>query len=133
MAAPANPPSAPLGIVLQADRAQVGSDVTSGGSTVYDGDRLKTQIEGTLRATLGGPQLYLRHATSAQVHVLPNGFSADLTEGAVVVSTTEGQSFQLLADGATIRPVGTQPVVAQITRVNAKELQLTSSRGALEV
>src|SRR6266852_3396503 len=133
MAAPANPPSAPLGMVLQADRAQVGADVTSGGATIYDGDRLQTQVEGTMRAALGGPQLYLRHDTSAQVHVLPKGFSAELTAGTVVVSSTEGQTFQLVADGAMIRPVGTQPVVAQVTRVSANELRLTSSHGALEV
>lgn len=133
MAAPASPASAPLGVVLQADRAQVGADVTSGGATIYDGDRLQTQVEGTLRATLGGPQLYLRNNTIAQVHGLPNGFSADLTSGTVVVSSSEGQTFQLLADGAVIRPVGTQPVVAQVVRVSANELRLSSSRGALAV
>jgi hypothetical protein len=133
MAAPANPASAPLGVVLQADRAQLGADRTSGGATIYDGDRLQTEAEGTLRATVGGPQLYLRNSSSAQVHVLRNGFSADLTAGTVVVSSTEGQTFQLLADGAVIRPVGTQPVVAQVTRISANELRLTSNRGALEV
>jgi hypothetical protein len=133
MAAPASPASAPLGVVLQADRAQVGADVTSGGATIYDGDRLQTMGDGTLRASLGGPQLYLRNGTAAQVHVLPNGFSADLATGTVVVSSTEGQTFQLLADGAIIRPVGTQPVVAQVTRVSATELRLSSSRGALQV
>ena len=133
MAAPANPASAPLGVVLQADGAKVGADATSGGATIYDGDRLQTQGGGTMRATLGGPQLYLRSGTSTQVHGLPNGFSADLTEGTVVISSTQGQTFQLLADGATIRPVGTQPVVAQVTRISASVLQLSSNRGALEV
>jgi hypothetical protein len=133
MAAPANPASAPLGVVLQADHAQVGADLTAGGATVYDGDRLQTQEMGTMRATLGGSQLYLRNGTAALVHGLANGFSADLTSGTVVVSSTEGQTFQLLADGATIRPVGTQPVVAQVTRISASVLQLSSSRGSLEV
>jgi hypothetical protein len=133
MAAPANPASAPLGVVLQANGAKVGADQTSGGATIYDGDRLETLGGGSMRATLGGPQLYLRTATSTQVHSLPNGFSADLTEGTVVVSSSQGQTFQLLADGATIRPVGAQPVVAQVTRISANVLQLSSSRGALEV
>jgi hypothetical protein len=39
----------------------------------------------------------------------------------------------LLASGATIRPAGTQATVAQVTWVNANELLLTSTRGALEV
>src|SRR5258708_10789442 len=41
MAAPANPASAPLGFVLQAERANVGADITSGGSPIYDGHRLE--------------------------------------------------------------------------------------------
>ena len=133
MAAPATPATAPLGVVLQADGAKVGADLTSGGATIYDGDRLQTLGGGTMRVTVGGPQLYLRSATSTQVHGLPNGFSADLNEGTVVISSAQGQTFQLLADGATIRPVGSQPVVAQVTRISANVLQLSSTRGALEV
>jgi len=132
-ASPAGPASAPLGVVLQADNAQVGADVTAGGATVYDGDRLRTESGGTLRAQLGGPQMYLRQSTIAMVHGLPNGFSAELGGGTVVVSSTQGQTFQLLADGATIRPVGTAGNIAQVTRVNEKEVLLTSTRGALEV
>lgn len=128
----ANPASAPLGVVLQADNAQVGADITVGGATIYDGDRLQTG-DGTLRARLGGPQMYLRANTVAQVHGLPNGFSADLGAGTVVVSSTGGQIFQLLADGVTIRPAGAQETIAQVTRVSANELLLTSTRGALEV
>jgi hypothetical protein len=133
LAVPANPASVPLGMVLQADRAHLGVDITSGGATIYDGDRLETQADGTLRARLGGSQMYLRESTVAEVHGLSNGFSANLMRGTVVVSSPEGQTFQLLANGATIRPVGTQVTVAQVTLVNAKELVLTSTRGAIEV
>lgn len=133
MAAPANPASAPLGVVLQADRAQVGADITTGGATIYEGDRLETVADGTLRARLGGPQIYLRPNTAAEVHSLSNGFSASLMHGTLVVSSAKGQDFQLLADGATIRPVRAQETVAQVSWVNAKELVLTSNRGAIEV
>ena len=133
MAAPTNPASAPLGVILQADRAQVGVDIMNSGATIYEGDRLETLGDGTLRARLGGPQIYLRPNTSAEVHSFSNGFSASLMHGTVVVSSAKGQDFQLLADGATIRPVGTQETVAQVSWVNAKELLLTSNRGAIEV
>ncbi len=132
-AMPVNPASAPLGVVLQADRAHLGVDITFGGATIYEGDRLETQGDGTLRARLGGSQMYLREGTAAEVHGLSNGFSASLMRGTVVVSSPEGQTFQLLANGATIRPVGTQATVAQVTLVNANELLLTSNRGAIEV
>ena len=133
MAAPAKPASAPLGVVVQAEHAMLGADATSGGATIYEGDLLKTDVAGLLRASLGGPQLYLRQSSSAQVRSLANGFAADLQSGAVVVSSKQGQSFELVADGAVIRPAGADPVVAQITVVSSKELLLSSTRGALKV
>jgi ferric-dicitrate binding protein FerR (iron transport regulator) len=56
-----------------------------------------------------------------------------LLRGSVVASAPEGQTFQVLADGATIRPVGTRATVGQITRVSANELLLTSNVGAIQV
>jgi ferric-dicitrate binding protein FerR (iron transport regulator) len=56
-----------------------------------------------------------------------------LLRGTVVASAPEGQTFQVLANGATIRPVGTKASVAQVTWVNAKELLLTSNVGAIQV
>ena len=133
MAAPASPASAPLGVVVQAEHAQVGADATSGGATIYDGDSLQTTWSGSLRANLGGPQMFMRQNTATQVHNLPNGFSAELTSGTVVVSSKGSQAFELLADGALIRPSGTEPVVAQVTRASAKELLISSTRGSLLV
>ena len=133
IASPAAAVSSPLGVVLQADRAQVGADITAGGATIYDGDLLETAVEGNLRARLSKSQMFLRPNSSAKVHGLSNGFSADLTAGTVVLSSAEGETFRLLADGATIRPAGSQPTVAQITRVSDKELLLTSNRGPVEI
>jgi hypothetical protein len=133
VAMPANPASAPLGWVLQAERAHVGADLTSGGATIYDGDRLETQVDGTLRARLKNSQMYLRPDSVAEVHGLANGYSASLLRGTIIASSPEGQTFELLANGATIRPVGTQATVAQITRVTPTELLLTSNLGAIQV
>jgi hypothetical protein len=130
---PANSATAPLGVVLQAENAQVGADITAGGATVYDGDRLQTDNGGALRAQLRGSQIYLHQGTRTLVRGLPNGFSADLATGSVVVSATKGQSFQLLADGATFRPRGIEGASAEITRVNDKELRLTTTRGTIEI
>jgi hypothetical protein len=133
VASAANPASAPLGVVIEANRAQSGTSMATSGATVYDGDRLETGADETLRARLGGPQILLRQSTNAVVHNLTNGFLADLGMGSVVVSTVEGQTFQLVADGVTIRPATGKTTVAQITRVNANEVLLTSTRGALQL
>ena len=133
MAMPANPASAPLGMVMQAERAHLGVDITSGGATIYDGDRLETQDDGTLRARLGGSQLYLRQGTITEVHGLTNGYSASLLHGTVIASSPEGQTFELLADGATIRPVGAQATVARVTWLTPYALVIAANVGAVKV
>jgi len=130
---PARAPSAPLGVVVQADNAKVGTDITYGGATVYDGDRLQTPDGGNLRLRLGAEQMMLRQSSIALLHAIPNGFSANLGAGSVVISSAAGQTFELYADGATVSPASAEPVSGQITMVSPKELILTSTRGVLKV
>src|ERR1700680_2180936 len=87
IAAPAGKPSVPLGVVLAADNADMGVDATYSGASIYDGDRLMTRDHGTMRVRLGTGQMFLQQGTSTQVHALPNGFSADLYDGTVTVSS----------------------------------------------
>jgi len=133
MAAPASSPSAPLGVVLAAENAHVGAGVTTSGATIYDGDHLTTPANSTLRVKLGSGQMVLRQNTTTDVHSFANGFSANLEAGTVVVSSAEGQTFQLVADGATIRPANAQPTSGQISMISPTELILTSNRGTLQV
>jgi hypothetical protein len=130
---PANPASVPLGSVLQAEHARTGVDTTSGGATIYDGDRLETQEDGTLRVLLGKSRMDLQPSTAAEVHGLPNGYMASLFRGTVIASSPSGQTFQLLANGASIRPLGRHETAVQLTWVNSNELLLTCSLGAIQV
>jgi hypothetical protein len=133
MAAPASSPSAPLGVVLASENAHVGAGVTTSGATIYDGDHLQTPENSTLHVKLGSGQIVLRQNTIADVHSFPNGFSANLNAGSVIVSSAEGQTFQLFADGATIRPATAQATTGQISMVSSNEMILTATRGTLEV
>jgi hypothetical protein len=132
-AAPGSPASAPLGVVLQADKATVGADTTSGGATIYDGDRLSTGGSGALRVRFGGAEMFLRANSLTTVHNFPNGFAANLAQGTVVASSSQGQTFQVLADGAAIRPANSKPAAAEVTYVSPTQLLLTASRGTVEV
>jgi hypothetical protein len=133
MAAPASSPSAPLGVVLASENAHVGAGVTTSGATIYDGDRLQTPENSTLRVKLGSGQIVLRQNTVADVHAFPNGFSANLNAGTVLASSTEGQTFQVIADGATIRPLNAQPTSGQVSMMSPSELILTATRGTLQI
>jgi hypothetical protein len=133
MAAPAGATLAPLGVIVQADRASVGNDPAAVGATVFDGETLHTDISGLLRVRFGMSQAYFLPRSQAMVHQTDGGFAADLAAGTVVLSAAEGETFRLLADGALIRPGTTQATVAQITVVSPTELLLTSRKGTLQV
>lgn len=132
-ASPAGPSSPPLGVVVAADNPHTGVDKIYAGATVYDGDRLATVEDGAMRLRLGNGQLLLHQGTAVTVHALPNGFSADLNNGTVSASSPEGQIFQVLVDGITIRPATSQPTSAQVQLVSPTEAILTSTRGTLLV
>lgn len=133
IAAPANAPSAPLGVVVSAENTNVGAGATMTGATVYDGDHLQTPPNSTLRVRLASGQLVLRQNSAADVHALPKGFSASLSAGTIIVSSPVGQTFQVLADGATIRPANDQATSGQISMISATELVLTGTRGTMLV
>jgi hypothetical protein len=133
MAAPGSSPATPLGVVVAAENANVGAGVTTSGATIYDGDHLQTPANSTLRVRFGTGQMVLRQNTTADVHSFPNGFSANLNSGTVVVSSTEGETFQVLADGATIRPANSEATSGQISMISPTELVLTGTRGTLLV
>jgi len=132
----AAPPAASvpaLGVITQAQRANVGNGAATTGSTIFDGDLLQTEKDGSLRVRVGSAQAYLFNKGEAVLHQSAAGFSANLTHGGLVLSSGQGQSFQLLADGATVQPSTSQPTVAQVTWVSPKELEVVSRKGALEV
>jgi hypothetical protein len=56
-----------------------------------------------------------------------------LAEGTVVVSSPDGNTFQLIADGATIRPTNGKATSGQISVISPTVLTLTGIRGTLEV
>ncbi len=131
-AAPANP-MAPLGVIVLADKAELGTSQAAGGATIFDGDAVSTEGNGVLRARFGGAQAYLLPQSSAVMHSLPGGFGANLYSGTIVISSAQGTTFNVLADGAVIHPKTAEPAVAQVSMVSPTELTLTSRKGVLEV
>ncbi len=126
-------PSRPLGVVLQATRARLSSGDATDGATIYDGDTLATDVSGTLRARLGGSQLYLPADSAAALHQTAGGVSAALQRGTAVFSSASPEAFELLASEARIHARTTQPTLARVTLVRPYELLITCQRGQLEV
>jgi hypothetical protein len=133
MAAPAASSTSPLGVVLQAQHAGISAGTALSGATVYDGDTLAAYTGGELRVGFGTSQAYLLPGSTAVVHQTGQGFGATLTNGTVILSSLEGGTFRLVADGAVIRPNTPAATSGQITRLGPSELLLTARKGSLQV
>src|SRR5712672_1384120 len=120
-----------LGTVVSADRAHVGTAAASAGSTVFAGDKLDTEQAGNLQIRAGAAQLVLTSSSKVVWGAEDGAPSATLTGGTAAFSTSNAKAFVLHAGTAVFRPRDNEPTVANVTLLNAKELVVRCSRGAL--
>ena len=123
----------PLGLVIQAEHAQLANAAAASGSTVYAGDSLGTDVGGSLRMRIGVAQFYLLSASAATLAEASTGASATLVHGTAGFSSPSGAGIELRTELATIRAKTAQPTHARVTVVSPNELLITSYRGPLEV
>jgi hypothetical protein len=120
-----------LGTVVSADRAHVGTAAASPGSTVFAGDKLDTEQAGNLQIRAGAARLVLTGSSRVVWGADDGTPSATLTGGTAAFSTSNSKAFVLRAGPAVFRPRDNEPTVANVTLLNAKELVVRCSRGAL--
>ncbi len=129
----ATPSVPPLGTVIAADRAHVGEAIADVGTTVYGGDRISTDLQGSVQVRAGAARLLLLSASAAIVNDGNGAPSAKLMTGTATFSTGNAHAFTLFASTAAIRPQSDVPTIGQVTRLNDKELLVAARRGALTV
>jgi hypothetical protein len=126
-----------LGIVVQAERASLGSEAASEGTTIYDGDRLSTGEGGSLRLSVGETLLSLQDQSIVIVHSGAGGmakeFEAELVMGTAALSVPAASSAEIVASLARVRPTGETRGVVQVRRVGPHELLVFAQRGPAEI
>jgi hypothetical protein len=126
-----------LGIIVQADHASLGSQAASEGTTIYDGDRLSTDANGTLSVLISGAMLYLAEQSSVIVHNDANReakeFEAELVSGTVVLSETAGTTGEIVASAARVRPIAETRGAIQVRLVGQHELIVFARRGPAQI
>jgi hypothetical protein len=127
------PNVAPLGTVIAADRAHVGDAHADVGTTVYGGDRLSTELQGSVQVRAGAARLLLLSSSAAIVNDSEGAPSARLVLGTATFSTGNAHAFTLFASTAAIRPQTDAPTIGQVTYLGDKELLVTARRGGLTV
>jgi hypothetical protein len=129
----ATPNVAPLGTVIAAEHAHVGDANAGVGTTVYGGDKLSTELQGSVQLRAGAARLLLMSSSSAVVNDSDGAPSAKLLLGTATFSTGNARAFTLFASTAAIRPQTDSPTIGQVTRLDDKELLVTARRGGLVV
>jgi hypothetical protein len=124
----------PLGNILFADHAMVGSVAAVSGATVFAGDRISTEAGGSVRIRVGAGQVYMPAMSVIALEEYPGGVSATLARGTVAFASGDESQVVVRASHALMRPKNAQqPAQGQVVLVGAKELLVSSYRGALEV
>src|SRR6266849_7528556 len=126
-------PASPLGVVMQAQRARLGTSEAAQGATVFNGDNLATELTGNLCVHVRGTQIYLLANTSVSLGEIPGGISAALQRGTFAFSSSGNESVQVRASQALIQSRAGRPVYGRVTVVGPNELEIASYRGEMDL
>src|SRR5437879_5188740 len=85
--------SSSLGAIVYADRAHLGAGNASAGTTMFPGDRLRTQPGGSLQIRAGAARLLLFGSSSATLTLENDRPAAILTTGSAIFSTANSKAF----------------------------------------
>jgi hypothetical protein len=126
-------PTSALGTVVSAEKAHVGDALVSVGTTVYGGDRLSTESDGSVQVRAGAARLLLASSSIAVVNDETGSASARLLKGTATFSTASAQAFTLYVSRVAIRPEKNGPTIGQVTYLNDKEMIVHATRSDLAV
>lgn len=122
----------PLGLIVQADQAQLGGARAAVGATVFPGDTLATDPGGTLRLKLGSGQLYLGAASGATLVQHPGTYRVVVNRGTVGFSSSTAEVFELETTLGVVRAAA-GPAYGQVTITGPREMIVSAYRGDLVV
>lgn len=122
----------PLGMIIQAEQAQLGTARAAVGATVYPGDSLSTDPGGTLRLKVGSAQLYLLSASAATLAENTSFAHAVVNRGTVGFSSSTTEPLELETPLGIVRPAN-GPAYGQVTLTGAREMIVSAYHGELIV
>jgi hypothetical protein len=122
----------PLGSIIQADKALLGTTDAMIGATVYPGDALATSTGGTMRLKLGAGQLYLLGGSAATLGDQPSAVRAKVERGTVGFTSAAANPVELETPEGIVRGTTSQ-AYGQVTLTGPREMIVSAYRGELVV
>jgi hypothetical protein len=121
----------PLGLVIQAQEAQIGTAMVAVGTTVYPGDTVQTETGGTLRMKVGGSQVYLLASSAATLSQKSDMVHALVARGTVGFSSDGTDQVGLEIPEGIVSAANGQPAYGQVTITGPREVVISAYRGTL--
>jgi hypothetical protein len=122
----------PLGMIVQAEQAQLGAVRAAVGATVYPGDTLATEAGGTMRLKVGSAQLYLLSTSAATLAENTQFAHVVVNRGTVGFSSSAAEPIALETPLGIVRPAG-GPAYGQVTLIGPREMIVSAFHGDLVV
>jgi len=121
----------PLGLVIQAQEAQIGTAALAIGTTVYPGDTVETETGGTLRLKVGGSQIYLLASSAATLSQKSDMVHALVSRGTVGFSSNGTDRFALEIPEGIVSAANGEPAYGQVTIIGPREVVIAAYQGTL--
>jgi hypothetical protein len=120
-----------LGSIAETNEAHLDGVKALSGASLYTGDVVDTDAQGTLRLRVGSGQLYLSASSSASLEQHAGLASITLARGSASFSLPDPLQFELETPAGTLRGSGTHATSGQVTILGPAQIVVTASRGDL--
>lgn len=123
----------PVGMVVIADKARLGSANATAGANVFPGDYIDTAANGTLRLQVGAGQMYLLSNSAAEFVQEDERVIAHLQHGTMGFSTPAPATVAVQTPLGLVRGGDEKRVFAQVTVLAPNKIQVSAYEGSVVV
>jgi len=119
-----------LGIIVRSSQASIGNAAASDGASIYSGDYLSTEDNGSLLVRVGALSVELESSSALHIYRAPYGAVLELNHGSVIYTTPGGrENLVIVASDVRITPDASLADLGRVTIENPCEILVYSQRG----
>jgi len=124
------PQNPALGIIVRSTQASIGNAAASDGASIYSGDYLSTEDNGSLLVRVGALSVELESSSGLHIYRAPYGAVIELNRGSVIYTTPGGkENLVIVASDVRITPDASLADFGRVTIENPCEITVYSQRG----
>lgn len=130
----ARPPASPIGMIVNSSQAFLGKTAASSGASIFSGDSVATEANGSVLLRLGTLSLQLEPSSAVHIYSAPYGAVIELNFGSVVYRTEGGkENLALVASDIRVTPDPRLPDTGRVSIDNPCRIIVYSQHGQVNV